>query len=180
MKRFFTLTAVLMMMAFMTAINVEARSGGMPDLTPDPAIKDCSCPPCCTEKATQKATVRLKVLFDTNKADIKEKFTNDIKTIATFMKMNPGLKITIEGHTDNVGDDAFNQKLSEQRANAVRQYMIDKLGIDGSRLTAVGYGESKPVASNETEAGKLSNRRVQAVFDVNMVRDKVVITKNKK
>jgi len=183
MKKIFTFAAVLMMMAFVTAINAEARSGGLPDLTIDKAIKDCSCPPCCSEAAPvkeikEKATIRLKVLFDTDKAVVKERYHKDIQSIAVFLKLNPDLNITIEGHTDNVGNDEYNQKLSERRANAIRQYLIDKFGIDGSRLTAVGYGESKPIASNDTEAGRLANRRVQAVFDVTMAITDAIVTIN--
>jgi OOP family OmpA-OmpF porin len=64
-----------------------------------------------------------------------------------------------------VASDAYNQKLSERRANSVRQYIIDKFGIDGSRLTAVGYGESKPIADNSTAEGRQKNRRVEAVME---------------
>jgi OOP family OmpA-OmpF porin len=71
----------------------------------------------------------------------------------------------IEGYTDNIADDAYNKKLSEERANNVRQYLIDKFGIDGSRLTAVGYGKDKPIASNDTKEGRQKNRRVQAVLE---------------
>jgi outer membrane protein OmpA-like peptidoglycan-associated protein len=180
MKKIFTFAAVLMMLAFVTAINAEARSGGLPDIVVDNAIKDCSCPPCCTEAAPakEKATVRLKVMFDTDKAVVKERYHKDIQSIAVFLKLNPDLKITIEGHTDNVGNDEYNQKLSENRANAIRQYLIDKFGIEGSRLTAVGYGESKPIASNDTETGRQINRRVQAVFDVTMVVTDAIVTVN--
>lgn len=178
MKKLFVFTAVVMMMAFITAINAEARPGGMPDLSGDRAIKDCSCPPCCTQ-SPEKATVRLNVLFDTNKADIKPKYHKDIETIANFMKLNPNLNITIEGHTDNVGKAEDNQVLSDKRANAVRQYLIDKFGISGSRLTAVGYGQTKPIADNATEKGRMINRRTQAVFDVTMIRNSTVLNKTK-
>ncbi len=177
MKKFCIFAVVLMMVAFFTAINVEARSGGLPDLTIDKAIKDCSCPPCCSEKAPapEKATVRLNVRFDTDKAIVKEQYHKDLQSIANLLKYRPNLTITIEGHTDNVGNDDYNQKLSEKRANSIRQYLIDKFGIDGSRLTAVGYGASKPIASNDTEEGRQINRRVQAVFNVTMTRTKTVI-----
>jgi OOP family OmpA-OmpF porin len=70
----------------------------------------------------------------------------------------------IEGHTDNVNTAEYNQKLSEARANSVRQYLINHFGIKASRLTAVGYGLTKPIASNNTEEGRQKNRRVQAVI----------------
>lgn len=177
MKKFCTFAVIFMMMAFIAAINAEARSGGLPDITIDKAIKDCSCPPCCSKPAPvpQKVTVRLNVRFDTASAVVKEKYHKDIQTVASFMKLYPDVTVTIEGHTDNVGNDDYNQKLSEKRANSIRQYLIDKFRIDGSRLTAVGYGKSKPVAGNDTEEGRQLNRRVQAVFDVTMINPKVEI-----
>jgi OmpA-OmpF porin, OOP family len=81
------------------------------------------------------------------------------------MKEFPDKNITIEGHTDNIGTNEYNQKLSEKRAKSVRQYLIDKFGINGSRLTAVGYGEEKPIASNDTAEGRQTNRRVEAVLE---------------
>jgi OOP family OmpA-OmpF porin len=81
------------------------------------------------------------------------------------MKEFPNTVAEIGGHTDSTASNAYNQKLSEKRANSVRQYIIDKFGIDGSRLTAVGYGEDRPIASNNTEEGKQKNRRVEAVIE---------------
>ncbi len=66
------------------------------------------------------------------------------------------------GHTDNVGNPRRNQQLSEQRAQAIRQYLVDH-GIDGGRIEAVGYGDTQPVASNDTEEGRQQNRRIEAV-----------------
>ncbi|MDD5524954.1 MAG: OmpA family protein, partial [Smithella sp.] len=112
----------------------------------------------------EKVTITLNVQFDTNKAVIKEKYNDDIKKMADFMKEFPDTTAEIGGHTDNIASAAYNQKLSEKRANSVRQYLIDKFGIDGSRLTAVGYGLTKPAAGNDTEEGRQQNRRVEAVI----------------
>ena len=76
------------------------------------------------------------------------------------LKEEPDMKVEVAGHTDSTGSDAYNQKLSERRAQAVVDYLISK-GVDPNRLKAVGYGESKPIASNETEAGRAKNRRVE-------------------
>jgi len=80
------------------------------------------------------------------------------------MQQYPDLNVTIEGHTDNVGKDAYNKKLSQRRADAVKAYLVKK-GIDANRLTAIGYGEEKPIADNATKAGKAENRRVEAAVD---------------
>ncbi len=99
------------------------------------------------------------VLFDTDSAVIKSKyhpmFTNAVKVL----KLNPSLTIEIQGHTDSRGSEAYNQSLSERRAAAVKNELIAH-GINASRLTTVGFGESKPVASNNTEEGMAQNRRV--------------------
>jgi OOP family OmpA-OmpF porin len=81
------------------------------------------------------------------------------------MKTYPETNAAIEGHTDNVGNAEYNDGLSKDRANSVRQYLIDKFGIDASRLTAVGYGLNRPIADNNTEEGRQKNRRVEAVIE---------------
>ena len=92
---------------------------------------------------------------------IKKGYFNDVDDLVAVMKQYPDLNVTIEGHTDSVGSDAYNKKLSQRRADAVKAYMVKK-GIDANRLTAVGYGEEKPIADNATKAGKAQNRRVEA------------------
>ncbi len=169
MKKIMVLMVTIMMMFVVTAAQAEVRAGGLPELTIDPAIKNCSCPPCCSETTPapmkEKVTIALNVEFDTDKAIVKDKYYNDIKRVANFMKKFPDTIAEIGGHTDNIASNAYNQKLSEKRANSVRQYIIDKFGIDGSRLTAKGYGENKPIASNDTEEGRQKNRRVEAVIE---------------
>jgi OOP family OmpA-OmpF porin len=130
-----------------------------PAPAPAPAPKPAPAP------VKEKVTISLNVQFDTDKAVVKEKYNDDIKRVADFMKEFPDTTAVIEGYTDNIASAAYNQKLSEKRANSVRQYLIDKFGIDGSRLTAKGYGEDKPIASNDTEEGRQQNRRVQAVLE---------------
>jgi len=112
---------------------------------------------------TEPVSIKLDILFDTGKSVVKPKYHNEIKKVADFMKQHPDAKMEIQGHTDNVGGAAFNQKLSQARADSVMKYLTTKFGIAKDRLTAVGYGETKPIASNATKAGKQQNRRVQAV-----------------
>jgi OOP family OmpA-OmpF porin len=155
MKKIGMLVAILMLAVFATAAQAETRAGGLPELVIDKSIGDC---PNCV------VTIVLNVEFDTNKAIVKEKYRNEIKKVADFMKTYPKTTAVIEGHTDNVHTAEYNQKLSQARADSVRQYLINNFGIKASRLTAVGYGLTKPIASNSTEEGKQKNRRVQAVI----------------
>jgi OmpA-OmpF porin, OOP family len=155
MKKIGMLFAILMLAVFATAAQAETRAGGLPELVIDKSIGDC---PNCV------VTIVLNVEFDTNKAIVKEKYRNEIKKVADFMKTYPKTTAVIEGHTDNVHTAEYNQKLSQARADSVRQYLINNFGIKASRLTAVGYGLTKPIASNSTEEGKQKNRRVQAVI----------------
>ena len=80
------------------------------------------------------------------------------------MGENPGYRVVLSGHTDSVGAEAYNQKLSEKRANAVAK-ALEELGVSADKITAVGYGELKPVASNKTKEGRAENRRVEARFN---------------
>ena len=87
----------------------------------------------------------------------------EIQKVADFMKQNPGYSVVLEGHTDARGTDAYNQKLSDKRAKAVAKALAD-LGIASAKISTEAYGESKPVATNDTEAGRAENRRVDAIF----------------
>lgn len=106
--------------------------------------------------------VELDVKFDFDKSVVKPNSYGDIKNLADFMKQYPQTTTTVEGHTDSVGPDAYNQKLSERRANAVKQVLTQQYGIAPSRVDSVGYGKTRPVADNATEAGRAINRRVEA------------------
>lgn len=106
--------------------------------------------------------VELDVKFDFDRAQVKQESYGDIQNLADFMKEYAQTTTVVEGHTDSVGTDAYNQKLSERRAEAVRQVLVDQYGVQGNRVDAIGYGESRPVADNATEAGRAINRRVEA------------------
>ena len=121
-------------------------------------------PPAPTSLETT-GSVTLNIEFDTGKWDIKPKYDNEIKQVADFMKAHPETKVVIQGHTDNVGTEASNIKLSQERADSVKGYLVDKFGIASDRLRAVGYGPNKPIASNDTEEGRQKNRRVEAVVE---------------
>jgi outer membrane protein OmpA-like peptidoglycan-associated protein len=107
------------------------------------------------------ATIVLKnIFFDVNKFDLKPESQVELDKLVQLMNENPGLKIEIGGHTDNVGKPADNLTLSNNRAKAVVSYLVGK-NINTNRLVAKGYGETKPVADNKTEEGKAMNRRTE-------------------
>lgn len=102
------------------------------------------------------------VLFETGKADLKSGAVTDLDQLATFMTKYPDRTITIEGHTDSVGGEDYNLGLSQRRAESVRAYLMRR-GIDTSRITTHGMGESVPVASNDSAGGRQQNRRVEII-----------------
>ncbi len=103
------------------------------------------------------------LFFDSGKSVLKAGARNTLSKIADQLKINDHLTIAIEGHTDSVGTDALNQSLSEKRAEAVRSYLRSR-GIPADRMTVTGMGETSPVATNDTPAGRQQNRRVEIVI----------------
>jgi outer membrane protein OmpA-like peptidoglycan-associated protein len=106
--------------------------------------------------------IALNILFETGKSTIQAESVPIIDQIAELMKSDMALKISIEGHTDNVGDAAANKKLSNDRAKSVMDAIIAK-GIDYTRMSFLGWGQEKPVADNRSEDGRSQNRRVEIV-----------------
>jgi outer membrane protein OmpA-like peptidoglycan-associated protein len=106
--------------------------------------------------------IALYINFDTGKSDIKPESMGTIEQIATVLKAHPDLKVSIEGHTDNVGTPQSNKTLSQERAKSVMSAVAQK-GIAANRMTAVGWGQEKPIADNRSEEGKAKNRRVEVV-----------------
>jgi outer membrane protein OmpA-like peptidoglycan-associated protein len=104
------------------------------------------------------------VLFDFDKADIRSDAAQALAQLATLIRAYPSGSATLEGHTDSKGDDAYNQRLSEHRAESVERWLVEREGIDAGRLTPRGWGERKPVAGNEDDAGRQRNRRVEVVI----------------
>jgi outer membrane protein OmpA-like peptidoglycan-associated protein len=104
-------------------------------------------------------------LFNSGKSSFQQQTFPVLQSITAILKEYPDSKFSIEGHTDSDGKDAANQKLSEDRAKAVKDYLVTN-GVAEERLTSAGYGETKPIDSNKTKAGKANNRRVE----VNLVK----------
>ncbi len=114
---------------------------------------------------THKTSMLLKLEFDPGKALIRNKYHKEIKRVADFMKKNSDVKATIVGHTADIGNRENNIKLSKDRANSVRNYLIKNFGINASRIKVIGYGPDRPIASNKTKEGQQRNRRVVATFE---------------
>jgi len=110
-------------------------------------------------------SIRMNVQFDFDKAIVKPQYYDDIENLADFMKAHPHLNAILEGHTDNIGTAKYNLCLSQRRADAVMKILVDKFNIAKDRLTAVGYGLTKPIADNKAKEGRQKNRRVQAVLE---------------
>ena len=107
-----------------------------------------------------EATILKNIFYETGSAELKTDSKSELERIAIFLNANPTVKVELSGHTDNVGDKIFNQKLSEKRAQSVYSYLIAN-GISADRLSFKGYGDSKPVASNDSEEGRKLNRRTE-------------------
>jgi OmpA-OmpF porin, OOP family len=114
------------------------------------------------ETINKDGFVALYINYETGKSDIKPESQSIVDQIVEMLRQNKELKISIEGHTNNVGDNNSNQTLSENRAKAVMNALIAR-GIEKSRLSYKGCGSSKPIADNATEEGKAKNRRVDIV-----------------
>jgi outer membrane protein OmpA-like peptidoglycan-associated protein len=115
------------------------------------------------EAALEKSLVLKNVLFETGKAVLLPQSYPELDLLAEHLKDNPALKVEISGHTDNVGNETVNEKLSELRAKAVCDYLIAK-SIDPGRMTHKGLGSSMPISPNDTEEGRKQNRRVEFKF----------------
>jgi len=103
------------------------------------------------------------VLFGSNQATLAPGGMNRLAQLVTFLKAHPERRVTIEGYTDSIGSASHNLGLSQRRAEAVRSFLIQN-GLDARRITATGYGEASPLAPNNTEAGRLQNRRVEVII----------------
>ncbi|WP_258104883.1 OmpA family protein [Marinoscillum sp. MHG1-6] len=113
-----------------------------------------------------KITFSSGLLFDVNSYTIKESTKQNLNELSETLNKYEDTNILIEGHTDASGSDSYNQQLSEQRANSVSGYLIGQQ-VDVARISTMGYGESQPIADNETEAGRAANRRVEVAIFAN-------------
>jgi OOP family OmpA-OmpF porin len=122
-------------------------------------VDDHGCPPTGIVIRGDEWAVQGQILFDVNKADLKPQAKDLLGRAVTFLKNNPQYHVEIQGHTDATGPKAWNDTLSQMRADSVLEFLVAS-GVDSSRLTARGFGSSEPVASNDTRDGRQLNRRV--------------------
>lgn len=145
-----------------------------------PAAPPAVCPGAPTSMAEQpgapsaveKETVRpkgiekmtLTVNFDSNKSNIRKADIAKLQKVIEFLKKYPHSKVKLEGHTDSIGTEKYDQKLSERRAECVKRYLIKKGAVNGKMISTIGYGKTMPIASNATEEGRAQNRRVEIII----------------
>jgi len=101
-------------------------------------------------------------LFTTGSSELKPLVREKLAKIAGIVSSHPGLKLAVEGHTDSVGSDAYNQKLSENRAQSARDYLVSE-GVTADSIVSRGFGKTAPIASNDTSQGRQQNRRVEVI-----------------
>lgn len=116
----------------------------------------------CHKVNSKILSVELKILFVTNRYEVRPRYYGEVKKLADFMMANPNSSVVIEGHTDNIGNESLNQILSQNRAQAIAEILINTFKITKTRVQVIGYGESRPIASNDSNEGKRQNRRVVA------------------
>lgn len=133
----------------------DADGDGVPD-----SLDQCPDTPKGAKVDARGCWVLAGLNFDTDKSDIKPEFEGLLNEVALVLTNNPNVHVRIDGHTDSRASDAYNQGLSERRAASVRAALVAR-GVDAARLTSQGFGESKPIASNRTSAGRYQNRRVE-------------------
>ena len=119
-----------------------------------------------TDEDELKVTVRNEILFDFNSASLRSSSRDELREMADVFEKYGDTTIVVAGHTDSVGSTAYNDRLSDRRADTVAGYLED-YGVRGSRIDAVGYGESRPKATNSTASGRQQNRRVELYIRAN-------------
>jgi outer membrane protein OmpA-like peptidoglycan-associated protein len=138
-----------------------------PEPKPEPKAKPAPPPPPPPPPEKPKPAPKVErtiilddVLFDFDKSNVKPEAAAILDRLVAFMNENKDKRVSLSGHTDNVGTDAYNQRLSERRTASVQDYVVKK-GVSSERVSGQGFGESKPIADNKTREGRAKNRRVE-------------------
>ena len=123
----------------------------------------------CKIKKVTVDTIELDIKFPTNSSDVRAEYMSELKKVADFLSKHEDLVVDIEGHSDSRGEAGYNKWLSQRRATSVKTAIVNQFSIDVKRINAIGFGEEKPVASNDTAAGRQTNRRVIAVMQKEVI-----------
>ena len=165
-----------------TATGISVSSTGCPKDSDNDGIADaqdrCSATPTgakvdengCRIKLIEAIKISMQLNFKSGSADVLTEHYSEIAKAGEFMKQYPDSEVVIEGHSDSQGAAAFNKRLSQQRADSIREYLIKMYGIEAMRISAKGFGESSPIADNSTAQGRAENRRVVAVIKGTVIR----------
>lgn len=156
-------------LGFSLALNEVRQPAPAPAPAPEPAPAAAPAPapePAPEPEVVTLETITLYVTFPVNSAQIGAEYDEDIREIAEALEANPEVTVEIAGHSDSTGRADYNLDLSQRRAESVAQRLISIYGIEGQRVTPVGYGEAEPIASNETREGRAQNRRVEARIQI--------------
>jgi OmpA-OmpF porin, OOP family len=146
-----------------TQYTIAARGeGGSQTAVTTVAVTSPPPAPAAAPKVIDRLT--LHVNFDFDKSVVRKPDIAELQRAVDFVKKYSGYQVSIEGHTDSIGTDKYNQALSERRAAAVRAYLLKQGVVDSQRIKSVGYGESRPIADNKTEKGRFENRRVEILI----------------
>ena len=145
------------------APKVEAPAPA-PEPVPERKVEETPAPapePAKPAPLKQELVIDVKVEFDFDKSFVRPIYHDELERVSRYLKEYPDNFAVLEGHTDGRGTVKYNERLSQKRADSVRQYMIDNFGVDGTKLSAKGYGKSRPIASNDTDEGRQRNRRTE-------------------
>ena len=123
----------------------------------------------CKIKTVTVETIELDIKFPTNSSDVRAEYMSELKKVSDFLNKHADLVVDIEGHSDSRGKASYNKWLSQRRATSVKAAIVNQFAIDAKRINAIGYGEEKPVASNDTVDGRQKNRRVIAVMQKEVI-----------
>jgi OOP family OmpA-OmpF porin len=124
----------------------------------------------CPIPIKERISITLQIEFDYDKDDVRPEYNSQIEEVANFLKAYPDKDVSLEGHTDSEGSDAYNDDLSKRRAESVKNVLTETFGVDAARIATEGYGEARPVATNETPEGRQQNRRVVANIDTVVIK----------
>ncbi|MDR5902304.1 OmpA family protein [Halomonas icarae] len=128
--------------------------------SPEPVAEPAPMPEPEPEPVFVPVTLQSDVTFAFDSAELRPGAASELNQVASTLNDNPEVRVTIAGHTDAIGTNEYNLELSKDRADSVRDYLMSQ-GVAGDRMNTVGYGEERPVATNETDAGRAMNRRVE-------------------